>query len=134
LQPLKERYIQKLIIDMKKLVLQVVFISILILSYTAASAQVATIGSLALRVAQTAHPVQNGNAILISTIAAATPAAKHFIPATPASAQNKTMSIVADTFTIAPANTALATEMAEELSLWMAKEEADRKKNRRKLL
>ena len=119
---------------MKKLVLQVTFISILILSYTAASAQVATIGSLALRVAQTAHTVQSGDAIIVTTIAAVTPAAKHFIPAMPAPASKSTISIVAEPFSIAPANTTSATELAEELSLWMTKEEADRKKNRRKLL
>lgn len=110
---------------MKKSVLLLTFITILVTSYTSASAQVATTGSsLALRLAQGAN-TPSGAALLTSGGIVATAAAKVHVSVLPVfaqPAQAPAINIVAP-FTV-EATTAPEVSMAEELNTFIAQERA----------
>jgi hypothetical protein len=110
---------------MKKSVLLVAFITILVISYTSAMAQVATTGSsLALRLAQGGN-TPSGAAMLTSGGIVATAAAKVHVSVIPAFAlpTESVATPVATPFSV-EATVANETTMAEELNTFIAQERA----------
>ena len=112
---------------MKKSVLLLTFITILVTSYTSASAQVATTGSsLALRLAQGAT-TPSGAAMLTSGGIVATAAAKVHVASLPDFAQSAQDVVVtpAAPFTVENTDTVIsATTMAQELTVFIEQERA----------
>ncbi len=113
---------------MKKSVLLLTFITILVLSYTSASAQSATTSSLALRLAQdVATP--SGSAMLTSGGIVATAAAKVHVSVLPAFAQpaNNAAAIAAP-FSV-EAEFATEVSMADELNTFISQERSQMKRS-----
>jgi hypothetical protein len=110
---------------MKKSVLLLTFITILVTSYTSASAQVATTGSsLALRLAQGTN-TPSGAAMLTSGGIVATAAAKVHVVALPAFAQSTQDAVVAPAAPFTVENTVTSTStMAQELTVFIEQERA----------
>ncbi|NDK56953.1 hypothetical protein [Pontibacter fetidus] len=110
---------------MKKSVLLVAFVTILVISYTSAMAQVATTGSsLALKLAQGVH-TPSGAAMLTSGGIVATAAAKAQVAVLPIFAQSAQDAAIstATPFSV-EVTTAAETTMAEELNTFIAQERA----------
>ncbi|MBB6613103.1 hypothetical protein H7F15_18835 [Pontibacter sp. Tf4] len=116
---------------MKKSVLLLTFITILVISYTSASAQVATMSSLALRLAQGAANTPTGAAMLTSGGTVAASAAKVHVAVLPIfiqPAQSPVVSPVAVPFSV-EATIAPAVTMDQELASFISQERAAKQRS-----
>ncbi|HEY4651732.1 MAG TPA: hypothetical protein VIG72_09965 [Pontibacter sp.] len=111
---------------MKKSVLLLTILTIMVFSYTSATAQDATVGSLALRLAQGAAQTPTGAAMLTSGGTLAASAAKVHVAVLPIfiqPAQAPVAAPVAAPFSLETTETS-AVSMADELTTFMAQERA----------
>ncbi|NEM99669.1 hypothetical protein [Pontibacter burrus] len=116
---------------MKKPVLLLAILTIMVFSYTSATAQVATMSSLALRLAQGSTQTPTGAVMLTSGGTVAASASKVHVAVLPIfiqPAQNQVTTPVAPAFSLEPAVEGQVS-MAQELSMFITQERELKQRN-----